>query len=73
MTKHHENEKDRRHPGRKGDRVSLAPLTFDEAMDVLAEPKPSDTSPDAPRSDQEAPRNAQRQKSCDDSSDTETR
>ena len=27
-----------RHPGREGDRTSLHPLTFDEAIDALAQP-----------------------------------
>ena len=56
-------------PGREGDRVSLAPLSFDEALDALVDAPecPRSTSEADPESESEEPRTVQRPKPSDDS------
>ena len=53
--------------GRKGDPISLDPLTFDEAMDVLANPPTDGSSSEAdPESETEDSQSDQRPSAHDD-------
>ena len=57
----------KKHSGRAGDPVSLDPLTFDEAMDALANPPTDESSSEAdPESETEDSQSDQRPSADDD-------